>query len=86
MAMALKALAPTEEAGSSRVIAVDFGVKADSSADLGPVEAEITELVDLNSSPSEKGTIHLELSFDGAALLYEPGDSLDIYPENDAAY
>jgi len=81
---ALKALAPVEEAG--RVIAVDFGAKAASSADLGPVEAEITELIDLNSSQSEKETIHLELSFDGAAPPYKPGDSLDIYPENDAAY
>jgi sulfite reductase (NADPH) flavoprotein alpha-component len=86
IATALNALAPAEEAGSSRVIAVDFGVKADSSADLGPVEAEITELIDLNSSPSEKETIHLELSFDGAAPPYKPGDSLEIYPENDAAY
>ena len=84
--IALKALAPAEEVGRSRVIAVDFGVKADSSADLGPVEAEITERINLNSSQSEKETIHLELGFDGAAPPYKPGDSLDIYPENDAAY
>ncbi len=81
---ALKALAPAEKAG--RVIAVDFGAKAASTADLGPVEAEITEFIDLNSSQSEKETIHLELGFDGAAPPYKPGDSLDIYPENDAAY
>ena len=80
---ALKALAPADEAGRSRVIAVDFGVKAASSADLGPVEAEITELIDVNSSQSEKETIHLELGFDGAAPSYKPGDSLEIYPEND---
>ena len=83
---ALKALAPVEEADLSRVIAVDFGAKAASSVDLGPVEAEITELIQLNSSQSEKATIHLELGFDGAAPSYKPGDSLDIYPENDAAY
>ncbi|WP_018402761.1 diflavin oxidoreductase [Marinobacter gelidimuriae] len=82
---ALKALAPVEEAGR-RVIAVDFGAKAASSSGLGPVEAEITELIQLNSSQSEKVTIHLELGFDGAAPPYKPGDSLDIYPENDAAY
>ena len=81
---ALKALAPAEEAG--RVIAVDFGAKAASTADLGPVEAEITELIDLNSSQTEKETIHLELGFDGAAPPYKPGDSLELYPENDAAY
>ncbi|MEA2975882.1 MAG: sulfite reductase flavoprotein alpha-component [Alphaproteobacteria bacterium] len=81
---ALKALAP-EDGGRGRVIAVDFGAKA-GAAELGPVEAEITELIDLNSSQSEKETCHLELSFDGAAPAYKPGDSLDLYPENDPAY
>ncbi|MEA2991967.1 MAG: sulfite reductase flavoprotein alpha-component [Alphaproteobacteria bacterium] len=81
---ALKALAP-EDGGRGRVIAVDFGAKA-GAAELGPVEAEITELIDLNSSQSEKETYHLELSFDGAAPAYKPGDSLDLYPENDPAY
>ena len=84
--MALKALAPAEEDGRSRVIAVDFGAKAAGSADLGLVEAEITELINLNSSESEKETIRIELGFDGAAPPYKPGDSLAIYPENDAAY
>jgi sulfite reductase (NADPH) flavoprotein alpha-component len=82
---ALKALAP-EDAGRGRVIAVDFGAKTGAAADLGPVEAEITELIDLNSSQSDKETYHLELSFDGAAPAYKPGDSLDVYPENDPAY
>jgi sulfite reductase (NADPH) flavoprotein alpha-component len=81
---ALKALAP-EDGGRGRVIAVDFGAKA-GATELGPVEAEITELIDLNSSQSEKETYHLELSFDGAAPAYKPGDSLDLYPENDPAY
>ena len=49
------------------------------------VEAEITEHIDLNSSRSDKETIHLALAFDGAAPAYEPGDSLDLYPENDPA-
>ena len=57
-----------------------------SAADLGPVEAEITEHIDLNSSRSDKETFHLELTFDGAAPAYKPGDSLDLYPENDPAY
>jgi hypothetical protein len=30
------------------------------------VEAEVTEHINLNSSRSDKETIHLELSFDGA--------------------
>ena len=29
--------------------------------------------------------MHLELSFDGAAPPYKPGDSLDLYAENDPA-
>ena len=55
-------------------------------AELGPVEAEVTEHINLNSSRSDKETIHLELAFDGAAPAYKPGDSLDLYPENDPAY
>jgi sulfite reductase (NADPH) flavoprotein alpha-component len=83
---ALKALAPAQDAASSRVIAVDFGSKPAPAADLGPVAAEIVELIDLNSSQSDKETYHLELSFEGAAPQYKPGDSLDLYPENDPAY
>ena len=81
---ALKALAP--EAVPGRVIAVDFGGKPVAAENLGPMEAEVTELIDLNSSQSEKETYHLELSFAGAAPPYKPGDSLDVYPENDPAY
>ena len=56
----------------------------DSNTDI--VEAEISEHVNLNSSRSNKETIHLALAFEGGAPAYEPGDSLDIYPENDPAY
>lgn len=83
---ALKVLAPPDEAGRGRVIAADFGAKAATTADFSPVEAEITELIDLNSSQSEKETIHLELAFDAAAPSYKPGDSLELYAKNDAAY
>src|SRR5262245_56633514 len=81
----LQALAPPE-AGVGTVIAVDFVGKTAPTADAGPVEAEITEHINLNSSRSDKETIHLELAFDGAAPAYKPGDSLDVYPENDPAY
>ena len=50
-----------------------------------PVLAEIVEHVNLNSSRSDKETVHLALGFDGAAPAYEPGDSLELYPENDPA-
>ena len=82
---ALKNLAPAGEAARSKVIEVDFGKQA-AAPNLGPVEAEIIEHIDLNSSRSDKETIHVELAFDGAAPAYNPGDSLDIYPENDPAY
>jgi sulfite reductase (NADPH) flavoprotein alpha-component len=68
------------------VIAVDFGARQQPVADAGPVEAEVSEWINLNSSRSDKETIHLELAFDGAAPAYKPGDSLDLYAENDPAY
>src|SRR5581483_7808175 len=83
---AVKTLAPAEARGT--VIAVDFGAKPAGAVEVesGPVEAEISEHINLNSSRSEKQTIHLELAFDGAAPPYKPGDSLDVYAENDPAY
>lgn len=82
---AITALAPADAAGSGgQVIAVDFGAAAE--PNLGPFEAEVTAHVDLNSSRSEKETIHLELAFDGKAPAYNPGDSLDLYPHNDPDY
>jgi sulfite reductase (NADPH) flavoprotein alpha-component len=83
---ALTALAPADAAASSggQVIAVDFGAAAE--PNLGPFEAEVTAHIDLNSSRSDKETVHLELAFDGKAPAYNPGDSLDLYPQNDPAY
>jgi len=81
---ALKTLAPAD-AGRGRVIEVDFA-KPVASPNTDIVEAEITELVNLNSSRSDKETVHLALAFDGPAPAYQPGDSLDLYPENDPAY
>jgi sulfite reductase (NADPH) flavoprotein alpha-component len=87
---ALKALTPPDAApdtGRSRVIEVDFGgANAAARPNTGIVEAEIIEHVNLNSSRSGKKTVHLALDFDGAVPAYEPGDSLDLYPENDPAY
>ena len=80
---AVRTLAPAER---GTVIAVDFGAKPAAVAEAGPVEAEITEHINLNSSRSAKETIHLELAFEGETPAYRPGDSLDIYPTNDPAY
>jgi sulfite reductase (NADPH) flavoprotein alpha-component len=80
----LHALAPPPEARGT-VIAVDFAARQPSAPDLEPVEAEITEKINLNSSRSDKETVHLELALP-AGFAYQPGDSLDAYPENDPAY
>ena len=45
-----------------------------------PVLAEVVEHINLNSSRSDKETVHLALGFDGAAPAYEPGDSLELFP------
>jgi sulfite reductase (NADPH) flavoprotein alpha-component len=82
---ALKTLTPPDTA-RSRVIEVDFGGNAATKSNPGIVEAEIIEHLNLNSSRSDKETIHLALAFDGAVPAYEPGDSLDLYPENDPGY
>ena len=85
----LKALAPAPaEAGN--VVAVDFarvGGAEDDEAEPSrdPVVVEVVEHVNLNSSRSDKETIHLALAFEDAVPPYEPGDSLEIYPENDPA-
>ena len=81
---AVKVLTPPNAGG--RVIEVDFGSKPAVSPATGIYEAEVIEHVDLNSSRSDKETIHLALSFEGGTPPYEPGDSLDLYPENDPAY
>jgi sulfite reductase (NADPH) flavoprotein alpha-component len=81
---ALKVLTPPD-ANRGRVIAVDFSKPA-ASPNTDIVEAEISEHVNLNSSRSNKETFHIALAFDGAMPAYEPGDSLDLYAENDPAY
>jgi sulfite reductase (NADPH) flavoprotein alpha-component len=78
----LATLAPAQPL-RGQVIEVDFAAKADARPQI--VEAEVIEHINLNSSRSEKETIHLALSFDGAAPAYQPGDSLDLYADNDPA-
>ena len=69
------------------VVAVDFGRAVGEAAEPSrdPVVAEVIDHIDLNSSRSSKETIHLALAFEGAAPAYEPGDSLELYPENNSA-
>ena len=87
---ALKVLAPPADVDrgqkNNKVIEVDFGSKPAGSPNTDIVEAEVTELVNLNSSRSNKETVHLALAFENGTPAYEPGDSLDLYAENEPAY
>lgn len=78
----IKALAPPE-AARGKIIPVEFGKAATVKTDIA--DAEIIELTNLNSSRSDKETVHLALRFTDAVPPYEPGDSLDLYVENDPA-
>lgn len=80
----LEAFAPAQES-SDNVVSVDFSPRAGTEISRDPVLAEVVEHVNLNSSRSDKETVHLALGFDGAAPAYEPGDSLELFPENNPA-
>jgi sulfite reductase (NADPH) flavoprotein alpha-component len=81
---ALEALAPPRDTASN-VLAVDFTARTGGEVSTEPVAAEVVEHINLNSSRSDKETVHLALGFDGAAPAYEPGDSLELFPQNDPA-
>ena len=90
LAATLKALRAEPDAPADSVIHVDFGhaavVEDEVSFDkANPFQAEITDLVNLNSSRSAKQTYHVELSLAGSGLAYEPGDAIGVVPHNDPA-
>lgn len=71
---------------AASVIHVDFGhAAAPEHGKANPFQAEITDLVNLNSSRSAKQTFHIELSLNGSGLTYEPGDAIGVLPHNDPA-
>ncbi len=76
-----------EDAARASVIHVDFGGTAPAAehGKSNPFEAEISELVNLNGSRSEKQTFHAELQLAGSGIAYKPGDSLGVLPINDPA-
>lgn len=49
-----------------------------------PFQAEVYENINLNGRDSNKETRHLEISLEDSGLTYEPGDSLGVFPQNDA--
>ncbi|WP_461201222.1 assimilatory sulfite reductase (NADPH) flavoprotein subunit [Anoxybacillus sp. TBDG-1] len=48
-----------------------------------PFQAEVLENINLNGRGSNKETRHIELSLEGSGLVFEPGDSLGVFPTND---
>jgi sulfite reductase (NADPH) flavoprotein alpha-component len=50
---------------------------------MNPFTAEVLENINLNGRGSDKETRHLKLALEGSGLVFEPGDSLGIYPHND---
>ena len=83
----LTALRPAEPVSGAEIIHLDF---AHAAAELDwsrerPFSAEVLDHVNLNSSRSDKVTVHLDLSLAGSGLTFEPGDALMLVPENDPA-
>lgn len=78
----LEAFAPPQDA-TDNVVSVDFSSRGSSEISREPLTAEVLEHVNLNSSRSDKETFHLALGFDSASPAYEPGDALELFPEND---
>lgn len=82
----LQTWAPARDAAAAtNVVAVDFAARSNAEASREPLEAEVTEHTNLNSSRSGKETIHLALGFAVQAPAYEPGDSLDVFAHNEPA-
>lgn len=86
---ALVALAPPVEA-SATVVHVDFkssGHAEDADEPTytaeNPLEAEISELINLNGTGSTRETWHVEIGLGESGFVYKPGDAIGIYPEND---
>jgi sulfite reductase (NADPH) flavoprotein alpha-component len=82
---ALTALKPAEPHAGAEIIRLDFaqGAAEPAWSSERPFAAEVQDLVNLNSSRSDKVTVHLGLSLAGSGLSYEPGDALMLVPEND---
>lgn len=74
------------QGGSQQVQAAETSNDAESSfSRTNPFKAEVLENINLNGRGSNKETRHIEISLEGSGLTYKPGDSLGIYPENEAA-
>lgn len=78
-------LSQGETVSSRQALAGDINIADSEYSRTNPFHAEVLENLNLNGRGSNKETHHLELSLEGSGLVYEPGDSLGIYPTNDPA-
>jgi sulfite reductase (NADPH) flavoprotein alpha-component len=88
----LETLAPEPVEGADTVVHVDFtggfGDVDDGEPvydEDNPLEAEISDLVNLNGTGSSRETWHIEIATDDPAFVYTPGDAIGVLPENDGA-
>ncbi|WP_112662369.1 diflavin oxidoreductase [Microvirga flavescens] len=84
LANTIKTLAPATEQASN-VVAVDFSARESEGDSNEPFTLEVSEHINLNSSRSDKETFHIAFSFSGTTRAYDPGDSIEIFPQNDPA-
>ena len=80
----LAALSADAPAPADSVIHVDFARTATVSRQT-PTSVAVSELVNLNSSRSDRRTWHVELDIAASGLSYEPGDAIGLWPRNDPA-
>ncbi|MGE5493309.1 MAG: assimilatory sulfite reductase (NADPH) flavoprotein subunit [Actinomycetota bacterium] len=81
----LELFARETPARAAPVVAPTVPVESVQSDAHHPFAATLLENLVLNGRGSEKETRHIELSLAGSGLVWEPGDSLGILPENDPA-
>ncbi|WP_348767597.1 assimilatory sulfite reductase (NADPH) flavoprotein subunit [uncultured Salinisphaera sp.] len=74
---------PTVTAMPGAIAAPDAGTTSYSRKN--PYSAEVLENVVLNGRGSDKEVHHIEMDTEDSGLVWEPGDSLGIIPENDPA-
>jgi len=80
----------TEQPTAGNIVHVDFKSAAPASEPdepafdaENPLEAEITEIVNLNGTGSTSETWHVELASDAIGWNYAPGDAIGVLPQND---
>ncbi len=85
----LKALTPEDAKDGGTIVHVDFSTSFDEDDDEpvytadNPLEAGISDMVDLNGTGSTRETWHVEIAVDDPQFRYQAGDAIGIIPTND---